>query len=97
MLNTYEFASYEAVYYDIGFDSFEYKNYNFHIGKNDIGGDYANELFMIGFDDSNGYISYLYFYDFDRDLVTYSNRSEEERLKELYDFIEASFIWLDFQ
>jgi len=96
VLNTYEFASYEAVYSDIGFDSFEYKNYNFHIGKNDIGGDYAKELFMIGFDDSNGFISYLYFYDFDLDMVTYYKKSKEGRLKELYEFMDKSFVWLSF-
>ncbi len=51
---------------------------------------------MIGFDDSDGYISYLYYYVFDRDLVTYSDRSEEERLKKLYEFMSKYFVWLYF-
>ena len=96
LLNTYEFATYDDVKELIGFDSFSYNNYTFYIGKNDSSYYYAKELFMIGFDDSNGYISYLYYYDFDRDLVTYSDRSEEERLKQLYKFIDNHFVWLSF-
>ena len=96
VLNTYEFATYDDVKEEIGFDSFSYNNYTFYIGKIDDNYYYAKELFMIGFDDSNGYISYLYYYDFDRDLVTYSDRSEEERLKELYEFMGESFVWLYF-
>ena len=97
VLNTYEFATYEDVKGVIGFDSFSYNNYTFYIGK--IDGSYsfyAEELFMIGFDDSNGYISYLYYYDYERHSITYSKESEEERLKELYEFMDKSFVWLSF-
>lgn len=98
ILSTYEFASYEEVKSAIGFDTFNYRDYEYHIGKNtsERFSGYSHEICMIGFDDSNKYISYLYFYDFDLDSVTYHKHTDEERLKELYDFMDESFVWRTF-
>ena len=97
VLNTYELATYDDVEEVVGFNSFSYQNYTFYICKNDsMKYYYSDELFMIGFDDSKGYVSYLYFYDRDRHSITYSDSSEEERLKELYEFIDNHFVWLSF-
>ena len=95
VLRTYEFATYEEVWDDIGFDTFNYRDYAFYIVKNKSDG-YSHKIFMIGFDDANKHLAYLYFYDFDLDWVTYHEHTEEQRLKELYDFMDSSFVWRSF-
>ena len=38
---------------------------------------------MIGFDEENNSIAYLYYYDFDIDFLEYGNATEEEKNKRL--------------
>lgn len=95
ILSKYEFATYEEVKSDIGFETFDYKGFTFHIDKQLSTFGYSHELFMIGFNDSNHCVSFLYYYDFDRDLITYWEHSDKERLNELIQFMDKSFLWVE--
>ena len=97
--NNYEVEASDNWY--IGFETFNYKDYAFYIVRNTPNGlsDYVRDdsMCMIGFNDLNKCISYLYFYDIDLRPIIHYKDTEEQRLKEIYDFIEESFVWRNFQ
>jgi hypothetical protein len=48
---------------------------------------------MIGFDEENNSIAYLYFYDFDIDYLEDGTATEEEKNKRMPRLIETAFYW----
>ena len=78
--------------------TFEYKGYTFQIvpyrNKNYNNKVSCQSFMMVGYNDLNSTIAYLYFYNMDLDLL-YNNDytiSKEERMQK---FIDEEFIWYD--
>lgn len=81
---------------------FTYKGYDFRISytSGSVGYDqnknehvYPKSFVMVGFDNENSSLVFLYFYDSDLDLICNNKASEDEKLKAMTDLIDDSFYW----
>lgn len=84
---------------------FDYKGYDLRIvpdltywrGKDGNGFPTVKSFMMVGFNDSKNTIAYLYYYDFDRDCISYEgsfkSATYEFKLKEMRSFLKTYFYW----
>lgn len=90
--------------YTFPVSSFVYKGYSFQISytehsvyhsANDEKKEhiYPKSFSMVGFDDVNNSIAYLYYYDLDLDYLCDKNATIEERNKCMPELIEEAFYW----
>ena len=84
-------------YYIFPVASFEYRGYSFSIVPDR---DYYSDgrlgchsFMMVGYNDAEKKIAYLYFYDPDLDYLSEENASEEEKQKRMSELIKDSFVW----
>ena len=95
ILNSYTFLDSpkkdSTGYWQFPVSSFGYSGYSFKIVPKD---EYSCKSFtMIGFDEENNSIAYLYFHDFDIDYLEDGNATEEEKNKRMPRLIETAFYW----
>ncbi len=82
-------------YYIMPVTEINYKGYNFKVLDLKLEDYYVCKSFgLIGFDDENYRISYLYFYDSDLDYICGPGEDLEESLIE---FLDEYFYWNDFK
>lgn len=54
---------------------------------------YPKSFTMVGFDNENNSLAFLYYYDFDLDLLSWPKDTEEEKNKRMPRLIEEEFYW----
>lgn len=98
ILSKYEFLDspyqFEDGDYSYPLSEFEYGGYSFKVAPNyDLREWYFPKSFLLlGFDDANRRICYLYFWDFDLDCIC-GDIDLTERTRVMHDFIDKYFIW----
>ncbi len=85
-------------YYQFPVSSFDYKDYSFKVSPKypyyEGTEEYSCKSFtMVGFDEVNKSIAYLYYYDADIDYLDDNKSTEEDRNKRMPELIETAFYW----
>ena len=82
--------------YELPLTEFQYKGYNMKIIPDEDYIDYCacKSFALVGFDDENKRIVYLYHYDFDIDYIA---EADEDLEKEMHRFMDSVFVWNDFE
>ena len=100
----YESLYLDREFYSFMFYEFEYKGYYLRIvpdryynNKNGDGFPTVKSFMLVGFNDSKKTISYMYFYDFDLDVIsdkgTNDGASEALKQREMRNFLKTYFYW----
>ena len=105
VLNSYEFLNENEMVDESGdiqfpLTSFDYKGYTFQIVPyrnywTNSSSSTCKSFMMIGYNDANNTILYLYFYDFDIDYLYDESIHSETREEIMHEFIDDNFIWYD--
>ena len=88
----------ETYYYVFPLSNFTYRGYEFKICPNEYYWSlkHSSESFlMVGFDDLNYKICYLYFYSYSYDYICSFNTTLEQREKAMLNIIKKYFYWYD--
>ena len=83
--------------YTYPLSDFEYNGYSFKVAPNyNFREWYLPKTFLLlGFDDTNERVCYLYFWDFDLDAIC-GDIDLTERTRVMHDFIDKYFIWYNY-
>lgn len=104
VLNNYEYLKEDEIIYgrnesvQFPLTIFNYKGYTIQIVPNrnywSNGELTCKSFMMVGYNDSNKTIVYMYYYDFDHDYL-YEENNKETREERMHRFIKVAFVWYD--